>query len=291
MSKSKSPVSLWENALVLVLRDLQWLQHIRGGGVGRPYDVLHVLEGGPESLFGDLIFSSESRFFVLELKSSAATISTEWRGHGKEPKQIYAHLQKVARRVSEVKAENRTTDAVDELTICTSLLGHYFLYPETAGDGISLGAVWGEPYLMAMARRSKDPVWNSAFPSNEYALVPLEDGFHNGKSCLSIESLMASDMRVAARVHISDKPNAAYAIGRVGLTLNELHWYLSFLGEAGGDDRTRTLVVDDSGHLFAVVTKFKDFLELSKNIEEKSLPVKPTKKRSVRHESVGKFDL
>ncbi|WP_322046622.1 hypothetical protein [Paraburkholderia sp. J67] len=67
---------LWENSMLLALRDLQWhkameMKHPAPQG-------LAVFEGNAESALGDAILSVEDRLFLFEFKSTAAEGGTEF---------------------------------------------------------------------------------------------------------------------------------------------------------------------------------------------------------------------
>ncbi|CAJ9572981.1 hypothetical protein [Burkholderia pseudomallei] len=137
-SKTKS-VALsqpWEDALIVALRDLQWIRKNKAvldeirrygkaatdadkaaikeqvGDLPVPPALLAKLDGNAESASGDILTSAEKRFFLLELKASEAGLGSE------KAKFVYSCLESV-------DPENEEDRALLEL----SRRGHHVLYP------------------------------------------------------------------------------------------------------------------------------------------------------------------
>jgi hypothetical protein len=253
----------------VVLRDLQWLQHLKGGGQGIPPDVLQPLGGGAETLFGDLVFSADSRFFVFELKSSSGRISSEWKTDSGEPKALYTHIQKTVRRISEAYSEVGKPEDDDAKFLRLSLRGHFFLYPKMATTGVRRTEIWAEPYIMAAMKRVKEPSWKMTELPFDFGLLPTRPGQHHGEMRISLSSVMARDRLLAFRSPTPANKNHATAEGTVGLTPDELDVYLAHLSQAGGNSEVRSVVVDNNGHLFAVVHDIEGVARLLTRLQQK----------------------
>lgn len=127
----------WEDALIIALRDLQWLKKNQGIGqifnselraslgsevvlkriesISTPPPLLAKFDGNAESASGDVLTSSGKRFFLFELKASESLLSSE------TGKFVFNCLASVNPEYSE-----------DQLFLKLSRRGHHALYPVVA---------------------------------------------------------------------------------------------------------------------------------------------------------------
>lgn len=71
---------LWEDTVVISLRDAQWLhcKDQRPKAVAPPSFL--KMDGNAESSLGDVLFSSSAKFYLIEVKGTASDIASEWTG-------------------------------------------------------------------------------------------------------------------------------------------------------------------------------------------------------------------
>ncbi|USJ00836.1 hypothetical protein MUG10_00800 [Xanthomonas prunicola] len=85
---------LWEDTVVTALRDIQWM-HALGKNLPSVTPPGFVkLDGNAESALGDVLYSANDKYFVIEVKSSVDDICTEWGGDSakSKPKLVYQSL-------------------------------------------------------------------------------------------------------------------------------------------------------------------------------------------------------
>ncbi|MGF6774868.1 hypothetical protein [Paraburkholderia sp. GAS334] len=136
----------WEDSLIIALRDLQWLKKNRAlkeifdaerraslgsevvrqrvSDVSKAPPLLAKFDGNAESASGDVLTSSEKRFFLLEFKASEAALSSE------NGKFVFNCLASLA-------LENPD----DKVFLELSRRGHHVLYPvvNPSGDSVPAG--------------------------------------------------------------------------------------------------------------------------------------------------------
>lgn len=85
---------LWEDTVVTALRDIQWI-HALGRNLPSVIPSGFIkLDGNAESAIGDVLYSANDRYYIIEVKSSIDDICTEWGGDSAEskPKVVYQSL-------------------------------------------------------------------------------------------------------------------------------------------------------------------------------------------------------
>ncbi|WP_321807800.1 hypothetical protein [Burkholderia sp. BCC1993] len=112
---------LWEDTIILALRDLQWHKAVKNGPF-KPPKALLKLDGNAETALGDAITSADDRFFLFEFKSDA-------HEGGSEFKKPLVHVMKAVARLSSDNPE-RTLFEQD------SRAAHHFVFPEYSSDDI-----------------------------------------------------------------------------------------------------------------------------------------------------------
>lgn len=185
-SQSSPSSPPWEDALIIALRDLQWLKKNQGisqifnsklraslgsevvlkrvDRISTPPPLLAKFDGNAESASGDVLTSSGKRFFLFEMKASESLLSSE------TGKFVFNCLALVNPEHSE-----------DQLFIELSRRGHHALYPVVAPshDKIPAGflpvhqvALTTKPYYDAVVQgestitsvAAADLLWNKQEP-------------------------------------------------------------------------------------------------------------------------------
>lgn len=251
--------AVWENTLVVVLRDLQWINHIKNGNLTRPPNFFQVLEGNAESLTGDLIISEASRFFLLELKSDEHGISSEW---GKRPsglpKFVFSKLRALVRKMNRARAESGDALEEDKNIYFMSLRGHHFAYFSPINKpGISVGDIWIEPYIMACARKSTSETLGMPKAKRNWRLIKKWSGNEQVYTRLTYGDVVGKSAHL---VKFYQKEQQIEKIGQLGLTREEMDRYLGYLadGSEEGDRLVKSALIDDEGHFFGVVESMED---------------------------------
>ncbi|KUY77642.1 hypothetical protein WI25_06020 [Burkholderia cepacia] len=122
---------LWEDTIILALRDLQWHKAVQTEG-GKPVSertkikppsALLKLDGNAETALGDAITSANDRFFLFEFKSDA-------REGGSEFKKPLVHIMKA---VAGLSSENPERELFEQ----DSRAAHHFVFPEYSSDDVA----------------------------------------------------------------------------------------------------------------------------------------------------------
>ncbi|WP_415916278.1 hypothetical protein SE336_15775 [Xanthomonas arboricola] len=175
----KLKADLWEDTIIIAMRDMQWSNFIRwrdsvvrnatrnqdlvSSGVTRRVKLTDELEavrppgfvkldGNAETKLSDVALKAGERFFLMEVKSTFSKVRTEWRKKGKYfPKFMLQRLSEL------VECAETNPDADAMLDLC--LRGHYATYwsPQEVNGGLR-GTVVSMPYVVACetARNGSD---------------------------------------------------------------------------------------------------------------------------------------
>lgn len=116
---------LWEDALILAFRDMQWIDRVLRPGlsledIARSPGLMLKLDGNAETAAGDIIASNEERFFLLEFKSNIDQLAKE-------------RNKKVYKRIIDARAayDNGEMRGEDEQILNGAVLGHYLVFPRS----------------------------------------------------------------------------------------------------------------------------------------------------------------
>lgn len=181
---------LWEDTIVLALRDAQWLrcqEHWKEENKPSPRPItppgMIKLDGRAESRLGDVAMSADERFFLIEVKSGPEQIKDEWCKAGRfNPKMVYTTLSKASHR------HNDSNVMADDSGVASflrwSFLGHFIALWDNHPSGVTgqERSILVLPYLQAVrdsvANSSiRDPEMIKAFhPKMIQAVRPDSDG-------------------------------------------------------------------------------------------------------------------
>lgn len=246
---AKGRARLWEDSIVIALRDMQWMNYLnteepkrlcngdpRLRGVVPPG--FAKLDGNAESRIGDVtMLTEDERFFVFEFKSERLRVRDEWRKGGAfKPKKVYRRLSAL---VNDVNNERLGKSARD---LELSLRGHYFVYfnADESNEGVA-GTIFAEPYITASIALRTD-----AEKLISQTMRPLRE--------MKIGVVTKDKLRQRARLDFLFKSSAKIAIGRgeylnkhhVGLDQDEFSEYVKFLCHKGSREGHKSRASEDT---------------------------------------------
>lgn len=154
-------VKLWEDTVVMSIRDMQWMNEISRYRTRGDTDLdvqadsllkriippgLVKLDGRVESKLGDVVLKAGERFFIVEVKSNREYVKTEWRRHGKyKPKWPLKRLAELVEYCSSNSGEIEAREMLER-----SIRGHLVAYwTGVEDDGVVRGWVEARPYIIA----------------------------------------------------------------------------------------------------------------------------------------------
>lgn len=184
---------LWEDTIVIALRDLQWTRYASqlssDETVARVYPSTFVkLDGVAEQTLGDLVVEDDNeRFYLLEIKSTQAQIEDEWRrGKRRESKsQPKWPCLKLVSTLADLADESLDDDVRDYFLsmIKASRVAHLFAYwmEDYSGDIENVtGAIMVESYVSGIIRCRKN-----ASLGHESILSNFADNFAMATPCVN----------------------------------------------------------------------------------------------------------
>ncbi|WP_146095646.1 hypothetical protein [Xanthomonas arboricola] len=217
---------LAESSVVVALRDWQWETAIMEGR--RPGPFLN-LSGNTDKKLGDVKFSENDRFFLIEAKATENQIKEEWDRSGRQRK----HAHRMLRALIENYGANENEH--DANLIKSSLLAHHFLYSYTIRRS---SHIVFEPYIISTQglegfKENKD---------NEKPEIPKrekENVESLAKGLLHISKFKLFDIEKKKHTHfaipqkfynktvtMSYETDAAFELG---LTLSKFQEYIDYL--------------------------------------------------------------
>jgi hypothetical protein len=162
--------SLWEDTIVISMRDIQWINEFMRNKA-KPQNELLVpasvnppgfikMDGHVESKLGDVALKDGERFFLFEVKSVREQVRTEWRkGGGENPKKLFQRLKGLV--------EDLNKRPAPDTNLKLSLRGHFVAYwtAKEEVDGLK-GGICVEPYILACstARNAKEIASREGMP-------------------------------------------------------------------------------------------------------------------------------
>lgn len=243
---------LWEDTIVLALRDQQWLRRLKhvpevsGDPPGALPPGMIKLDGQAESKIGDVALKQGERFFIFEVKPELFRIRDEWTKGGKfKPKVVFETLRDLTKRTL---SQDARLD--DHKNLERSFRCHYFAYwwLLDEDDQSTNGAVLVEPYIPACAqlRNNGEVVGKECMPALRNRLKFIgETGLRDR---IGLKDLFGSSMRTQS---IGKKHDC-------GLERHEFQEYVNFLcesnGSQGSGEPIHAVVLSSLGSFFRVVS-------------------------------------
>lgn len=242
---------LWEDTVVLALRDQQWLRRLKSdppvaGQIANAVPAGMIkLDGNAESNIGDVALRDGEKFFIFEVKSERFRIRDEWRKAGTfRPKLVFQTLRDLA-----IRSRSKDARLEDRTNVERSFRCHYFAYwwlTDDDNDEIN-GSIVVEPYMAACARLRN---------ASEIA----------AKNCIpSIKERLKlqADKNTVERVRLSEifecrLRSLSQRVLDCGLDKDEFQSYINFLckgnGIEGGGEPIHAIVLSTLGSFFRVVS-------------------------------------
>lgn len=268
---------LWEDTVVTALRDVQWVN--AGGkrlsGVVPPGFM--KLDGNAESALGDVLYSAGARYYLIEVKSSADEICTEWGGDSTDskPKVVYEslaerwhELQDVAEVVSSLEKPYES-DLVKDLNNLTAFFRrsaacHMLAYwDKWEVEGEEVGDVVVTPYLSGCLRmidpkRHKGSGYIDRHFDADFLLGREIEGEISVAEVASLQVLFESGVQVFC-VTSSGGENVSWKTP-LGLGIKAFQRYVDeLIDQAGGDTpEMHGIVMSTSGTVFKIFSSLSE---------------------------------
>lgn len=264
----------WEDTVVMALRDAQWLND-DSGDVPKLPQMFIKLSGKTEQSLGDLVYQAGERFYLFEVKSSAATITSEWNKtvDGKpHPKLAFKTLSRLARAVAQKQC------AIEEIqAFWTSLRCHHIVYWSDAlfDPFDTLGNIFIEPYIGACVHHGA-PRGTGILEVPKLAIQTASIEANN--QLLVSPMLPLSSVRNRTGIVLVEDDRCGLDSNRmatVGEDLCRFRNYLQFLVDAGGvgDGSIHAVICSDSGRFAKLITSVQQLAqELKPNSGPSSEP-------------------
>ncbi|WP_152236274.1 hypothetical protein [Xanthomonas sp. LMG 12460] len=267
---------LWEDTVVTALRDAQWLRCARWKSPAAAFPPGFVkLDGNAESAIGDVVYSSGERYFVFEVKARRLGIRDEWVGSDdKRPKLAYRSLARYWNRLEELSSwgeedDQEEDDQKERSALLSffklSLAGHHFVYwDEWLDDDRGLvGEIVVEPYVVACAAlfgaKDENPPWQylKPWPRSYFGFT-----WGEGRNRLTSE-VVSLDDALDSEVNTCFSEDGRLRGRKVGLTINELQFYVNYLiGEDEEEEGIFAVVMSDTGSFYRVVGSTRHLAEV-----------------------------
>jgi hypothetical protein len=274
-----SRIKLWEDTVVIAIRDLQWRRSIRNneafGGLAPTIPPGFVkLDGKTESRLGDLALKEDVRYFLIEVKAERAAIRDEWHTNSASGEKLV--LQRLRTIVDEANnaslAPQQSASTEHSKLIELSLRGHHFAFWE--GQALPTdpsqirGAIGVTPYLIgAAAERSlADGLAGLGLDRLPDAYVfrstnPLAKTTKEGPAA-GLQAFFSEKTELARL-----KGASAAEVFRLGLDKDEFKTYVDFLcADAGQYGEPVHAIILSTAGFFRVISDtnhLADFLDVA----------------------------
>jgi hypothetical protein len=269
---------LWEDTIVIALRDAQWLrcQEINGKpyaktAARRPAPVIPSgfikLDGRAESKIGDVTLAVDERLFVIEVKSSKAQVRDEWchSGHFR-PKKVYKRLSDLVDHCNQHDPRLDDDDPMDHLFL-SSLNGHLVAFWGQMTDELTSqieNTIIMMPYLQAVV---------SSLTKNDDFEWGMINRLPVSKACALIRTkppriAEPSDLGrdICRLFYIDAAGNSNFGKHPLGLSAEDFQAYVNYLCLAHdwstAGEPINAIVLSSHGTFFQVVSSTDDLAAL-----------------------------
>lgn len=291
-------VRLWEDTIVLSLRDAQWLrcqeheaQRTRDQTATkkkplRPQGLIKF-DGRAESRLGDVSMGVGERYFLIEVKPAPNQVRDEWTKNGRfMPKKVYATLSRLLAQCEGKDFYSDQTAAVKLLR--SSLRGHLVVYWAGQRADPLKNTEWSlvlSPYLQAVRQSVREddnlqPGVITRLPMKAaFAVTPQSDKFR-----LASPLDLGRDDCVMAYMESDEKLNQG---GPLGLEADEFQRYINHLCQDAGNatsggEPINAIMLSSHGSFFQVVRDTSELaLILSEMFVQRARPQQERKPRQV----------
>lgn len=298
---------LWEDTVVTALRDAQWINCKGKSPKAVAPSGFLKLDGNAESALGDVIYSANSRYYIIEVKSSSADISSEWTGgsaKGSPQKKVYSNLaarwHELEEAVDDLGSGRNVEDIRKEIFKHTNFIQksvscHLFAYWEHwTVDDADVGQVVITPYLSGCLRNIDPKKFNGSPYINRHFDSDFLMGRNVGGDSYVAEvaalGLMFEDGARVFAVNTNGGENVSWS-ALLGLKLKDFQDYINELVGYSGDDvpEMHGIMMSDSGQVFEFFSSLSE-LKLALNFVVAANKLKPAS-RKFRRAPSGKASL
>lgn len=270
---------LWEDSVVIALRDFQWRNAVEDALYQRDDLAINCFksplppgmlkhDGRAESKLGDVSLKNGERLFLFEVKSTRSQISSEWR-HSRGMKWSFRRLNDLAAQVIKIPESHAASNMLS-----LSLRGHHICYwndcgeeAEVSGGYAVKGGLDAQPYIAACveaqslqerlgsSRMSWSPKWGRdifrrSLDSADRRVISLSD-LINSKAVLKVA---VAGMNQGQPCGLDAEEFAKYVAflcgtkdGRIGIPSDDE-------AQARGAEDVHVVVMSSKGTLFRVVS-------------------------------------
>ncbi|MCA1326393.1 hypothetical protein [Herbaspirillum sp. alder98] len=210
---------VWEDSLIVALRDLQWQHGAKPLGVP---ELMVKMDGNVETATADVLYAMQGRFFLFELKSSASDSTSE---SIKPIIKIFGAIDRL-RSADKQNPTNSPSEKARELFYKMSNLGHHLVMADVTNEPYQVGSIPHQEISLMSAHYYK--VATKLYANRKYKAVPDYDlsvttykGLKNLGGGISLLGLTAEAM--AAYIHFLVKAHKA-ATSKVNHPLKAVVW-------------------------------------------------------------------
>lgn len=276
---------LWENTIVLGLRDVQWMRFIEDRSKKKSLGLANLpistypsraikFDGNAESDNGDLGLGINEKLFLIEVKSTKDRVIDEWWRNGKfKPKLLYRRLAGLVSQCNKkTKSGSLSTSDYDYTMLKYSLQCHLITYWDgaPATGGLTSGLITIKPYLQAMI----ESLVGRATPRRAITTLPpqLNYSYYVNKGRKLEQTNFSSQQLGLDNVFLGqERPNSTpRKMGDIGLSPLAFQLYVNFLTakRLGGNDPINAVVQSTHGGFVQVVSDTSQLANiLSKNFD------------------------
>ena len=263
----------WEDTIVLALRDIQWMGlNVQGAAAPALPGLFIKLDGNTEKTLGDLMYQEGENFYLFEVKSTRASISSEWskkdKNGARKQKAAYKVLSKLVGEWLKDGGKNSKWDGA----LMASLKCHHFVYwsDDVFAPNDTFGNIMIEPYIGASMALGGEPneEMGTLMPTCEpkFEVGILHEGArHFDVSEMLPFSALRSGSAHALRVSRSSGVERVVWVEKFGANIDDFKNYLRFICEnAGEGGEIYAVVVSDFGRFTRVVSSISELKRLVK---------------------------
>ncbi|MEA9755913.1 hypothetical protein VDG64_13355 [Xanthomonas campestris pv. raphani] len=256
---------LAESSVVVALRDTQW--EIAQAHGCKP-DLFVSLSGNTDKKLGDVKFSRDEKFYLIEAKSTSSEIWEEWQRGSSTPRK---HAHRKVREIIEGLPGKSSPDYLNLFNI--SLAAHHFLYYSFATGEHELAM---EPYALATQIRGGFEEIEGA----EYGVTRTDQqklrllrGLRASKKFELFDCILRKKIsrfliqqlyQKTVEIHEASPLNTIISLG---VPLKQFQIYVDFLCD-GKTEEIETLIKTTSGKLIAFSGETNSLHQLVASFQE-----------------------
>jgi hypothetical protein len=257
--------TVWEDTLIIALRDLQWRKaiapyldgsdgfHARSKEANFP-GMLLKFDGNAESKVGDVLTSTQQGlYFLIEFKSSQNEVASEWRGKGKYLYHFLSELCDLAK--SKDQQEQVTAKAMIRVCLAAHHLAYWTGAKKVTPD-LSAGVISCLPYLEGVRESLRREPENTGV--GDYGYLP------QSKVVVAIDDFFNADTPLH---EYQDRQEGSEPIPIVrGIDIHDMQIYLEWLSHDENDDSVKMALLDSDLSIVAISAKLSKLLDVTNEL-------------------------